>query len=163
MSPYFKELVCHHSLLAVGNLVPNSHTDGHRSATPDRERGGSSSTRKRSTHPRQESTLVIKRLANKRIRLASKGYSDEVLSITVVSNAEKQTLRSYAPAQQRYIAWALQQDIDQGLPSPTQLVNWLAGGVAAFDSLEIQNYPQKLLFWSNRDLGSPFWHPIFAS
>ncbi|KAI8595723.1 hypothetical protein EDD21DRAFT_29151 [Dissophora ornata] len=120
----------HHSLLALSNLVPNSHEDGRRPTSTNPEGDGAPSPGKRVTHPRQESTLVVKRLANKRLRLASKGYSDEALSIAVGSNAEKTTLRSYAPAQQRYIAWALQRDIDPGTPSPTQLVNWLAGGVA---------------------------------
>jgi predicted NBD/HSP70 family sugar kinase len=118
--------------LAVRHLVPDGQADGSRTANPDSEGGGASSSRRRARHPPQESSLVTQRLASKRRRLEEKGYSSEAVALAAGSVAEKRTLRSYSLVQTRYVNWALQRDLDPETPSPTNLANWLASGVANF-------------------------------
>ncbi|KAF9158583.1 hypothetical protein BGX20_003329 [Mortierella sp. AD010] len=60
---------------------------------------------------------------------AWRGFDENALSIAVGGPAEIRTLERYAKVQERYVAWALQRDIDPNTPSPTQLVNWLASGL----------------------------------
>ncbi|KAF9080230.1 hypothetical protein BGX27_005577, partial [Mortierella sp. AM989] len=120
-----------HTILALSNLVSDDQTDGDRGTNQDPSTHGSPSTRGRTRRARQEPPLVTQRMESKRRRLVDKGYSQEALGIAVGSAEEIRTQSAYAPIQQKYIDWALKRDLDPYTPSPTQLANWLAAGIAS--------------------------------
>jgi len=60
----------------------------------------------------------------------AKGWDHATASIIIDIPAMKQRLRQYTATQDRYIKWAVGCGVDPMEPQPSQLLNWLASGIA---------------------------------
>jgi len=119
-----------HAILEVSPLVPNNQVNGNRGPDPNTASGRTASTGGGTQLTGQKSTLVALRLANKRRRLIDEGWSEEALKIVLESDKAIQALEGYAGPQGLYMAWATLRGIDALTPNTTEIVNWLASGVA---------------------------------
>ncbi|KAI9495716.1 hypothetical protein BDB00DRAFT_897580 [Zychaea mexicana] len=117
-----------HTSMAERDLVPDITTAQHLEAEDYTAPRDSSSTRRRSISPAEESPLDYDRLELKRRRLTASGLSTDATSIMLDPAHTQQRNAHYQPIQPRYICWTRQHDIDPFVANPAQLVNFLAYG-----------------------------------
>ncbi|KAF9079231.1 hypothetical protein BGX23_004632 [Mortierella sp. AD031] len=85
-------------------MVPIGTGDVHLSTGPDPKVLRASSSRKRKSHPPEESSLALRGLESKRARLIREGVSEQAIAFISNNSIAVKTSQRYEPAQQEFKA-----------------------------------------------------------
>ncbi|KAF9969989.1 hypothetical protein BGZ75_002506, partial [Mortierella antarctica] len=113
------------TLLAIGNMVPNSDGDGSGSTSTNTPCGRTTRAGKRKQHPGQERQMESVSVARKRQTLIAKGLSTEAAAFITGNRDALRTQQRYKATQEAFLDWVQEGSFDLDIDPAVPIVNWL--------------------------------------